>query len=241
MAIIECKECKHQVSSKAKTCPNCGAKVSQIIEYIKSATIIFGCYAIFYYYVTSKNNDEPIQQPPANISLSATESKKVAKSESQPSFVAAVNSQLNNAEASSTANTWEYQTLEDSLTKKTESVAAIQSNNQVQLEFPYRGGTSAWLIARKHPRHGTDLIFQIDNGQLLCSSYKCNIAIRIDDQPVKVLKGLESDSHSSKVIFFPNAKKLINQIKSSKTVVVEVQFYRQGAYTFEFNTTNLKF
>ena len=29
MALIECKECKKQISNKAKTCPHCGAKVKK--------------------------------------------------------------------------------------------------------------------------------------------------------------------------------------------------------------------
>ena len=29
MAIIECKECKHNISDKASSCPNCGAPVSK--------------------------------------------------------------------------------------------------------------------------------------------------------------------------------------------------------------------
>ena len=29
MALINCKECNHQISKKAKTCPNCGVKVKK--------------------------------------------------------------------------------------------------------------------------------------------------------------------------------------------------------------------
>lgn len=28
MAMIKCQECGHEISDKAKTCPNCGAKLS---------------------------------------------------------------------------------------------------------------------------------------------------------------------------------------------------------------------
>lgn len=27
MAVTQCKECRHQISTTARTCPNCGAKV----------------------------------------------------------------------------------------------------------------------------------------------------------------------------------------------------------------------
>ncbi|KAF0844354.1 hypothetical protein FNL37_1798 [Methylovorus glucosotrophus] len=40
MALIKCKECKSQISSKAKVCPNCGAPVK------KEATLL-GCLTVF--------------------------------------------------------------------------------------------------------------------------------------------------------------------------------------------------
>ena len=30
MALIKCKECNHQISSQAKTCPNCGCQTKDI-------------------------------------------------------------------------------------------------------------------------------------------------------------------------------------------------------------------
>ena len=35
MAIIECKECKHNISNKAKSCPNCGAPITKNKQKIK--------------------------------------------------------------------------------------------------------------------------------------------------------------------------------------------------------------
>ena len=35
MAIIECKECKHNISNKAKSCPNCGAPITKTKQKIK--------------------------------------------------------------------------------------------------------------------------------------------------------------------------------------------------------------
>ena len=35
MAIIECKECKHNISTKASSCPNCGAPVPKKSNKIK--------------------------------------------------------------------------------------------------------------------------------------------------------------------------------------------------------------
>ena len=32
MALIKCPECKHEVSDKAETCPNCGYNVGRFIK-----------------------------------------------------------------------------------------------------------------------------------------------------------------------------------------------------------------
>lgn len=41
MALIECKECKHQVSDSAKVCPSCGKKISPTLGVFYWAAIIF--------------------------------------------------------------------------------------------------------------------------------------------------------------------------------------------------------
>lgn len=45
MALIECKECKKEVSSEAKTCPNCGFDLQKEVNKNKSN---IGCIAAFF-------------------------------------------------------------------------------------------------------------------------------------------------------------------------------------------------
>lgn len=51
MALIKCKECGHQVSSAAPTCPNCGAKVagekSSNIQGVDALIVLGACFAGF--------------------------------------------------------------------------------------------------------------------------------------------------------------------------------------------------
>lgn len=47
MALTKCKECNHDVSDDAKTCPNCGAKVSQKWgSWKKALAVILGLWLI---------------------------------------------------------------------------------------------------------------------------------------------------------------------------------------------------
>ncbi|WP_407028785.1 zinc ribbon domain-containing protein [Serratia marcescens] len=42
MALVKCKECKHEVSSSAQTCPHCGAKTSLIIKFAETVLGVIG-------------------------------------------------------------------------------------------------------------------------------------------------------------------------------------------------------
>jgi predicted nucleic acid-binding Zn ribbon protein len=55
MAIIECKECKQQVSDKAKTCPSCGAAVPKKVGCLQSIGIAF-VGLIFFVAIFSKDS-----------------------------------------------------------------------------------------------------------------------------------------------------------------------------------------
>ncbi|MEZ4846734.1 MAG: hypothetical protein R2877_07330 [Bdellovibrionota bacterium] len=58
MALKICKECKKEVSSKAKTCPNCGAPVPQNVGYGTIIALIFVFYIV--YLVASSENKPPV-------------------------------------------------------------------------------------------------------------------------------------------------------------------------------------
>ena len=53
----------------------------------------------------------------------------------------------------------------------------------------------------------------------------------------------EPDNHSSEALFIMYDKtedKIINQIKSSKKLIVEVPFYQEGKKQFTFNVSDLE-
>ncbi len=64
MALIRCKECGCQISSKAKFCPNCGIRIRRT----KTSTwIIFGIIVLlFIIYVGIENRNKNISKKPPN-------------------------------------------------------------------------------------------------------------------------------------------------------------------------------
>lgn len=75
MALIKCKECSKQISSKAKSCPHCGAltpKKTSVLTWILFVFIglPFG-YTVFV--ATSVKNEQAKQQPTASTGLENVE------------------------------------------------------------------------------------------------------------------------------------------------------------------------
>ena len=82
-------------------------------------------------------------------------------------------------------------------------------------------------------------MFVIDNGQIDTDYDGTYVRVKFDDEaPVKWSMGETADG-SSDVLFFNNESKLVNKLKSSKKVVVEVPFFQNGNKQFVFNTSGL--
>ena len=131
---------------------------------------------------------------------------------------------------------WSYERNEDKMTGKVTSTAEISSKNRISLGFPYGGEQRASLMLRKHPRYGSDVIFSIEKGQLLCRSYSgCPVRLRFDADKPYTVQGTEPGDHSTEVIFLPGFKSIASRIGKSKTLLIEVGIYQNGGQIFEFD------
>lgn len=79
MAMMECKECKAQISTKAEACPNCGAKVKRTSRTAKAALVLvllvtgFGVYQS---HDASQGREERIQAEAARRASLTPEQRK---------------------------------------------------------------------------------------------------------------------------------------------------------------------
>lgn len=138
-----------------------------------------------------------------------------------------------------TINIWDYIAKTDDMSSGLVQTALIESNNIINLDFPYQGGTIAKLQIRYHPRYGKDLIFSTNNGQLTCEYRNCYITLRYDNSPPIKATVTKPADHDSTTYFIDGFKKHFDLIKKSKKLNVEVMFYKQGVHTFQFNVENL--
>lgn len=212
MALIKCHECGKDVSNEAKECLNCGAKRKKTTSIFTWIIALFVGYVIFRTVLVSQTSSPPSIPATASTTVPAIPSK----------------------------HTWRYDTTKDKVSSKEGKSAMLESTNSFDLEFPYQGGTTGTLIVRKHPRHGKDVIINISKGQLLCGIRECQVSVKFDDKPPITVTATPPADHSNESLFLSGFERLVKGMKESKTTIVELTFYRQGAKTFMFSTEGLK-
>lgn len=137
----------------------------------------------------------------------------------------------------SSAGAWDISETEDKMTGKKTVYASVDSTNTASFGWPYQGKTRAWLMVRRHPRHGQDVMFGIERGQLVCGSSGCSVLVRFDDhQPIK-FGAVGPEDNDSKMLFLTNDKKFVAELRKAKRVRVSATVYQEGQPMFEFDTT----
>lgn len=218
MALIACEECKREISDQAQSCPHCGF----IPKHKKNPFTKIIVYIVFFIGFISVFSllGKPGVTPQENEQKSSTDSEHpVGQAEEIP------------------AKKWEVSNYQDDVSGKQASNLSVISDNSVELEFPYGGGTVGNITIRKHPRFGLDAIVAINKGQLNCGVSSCSITVRFGDGSPQKFSVSEPSDHSNTVMFIEDKQRFINYLKSSDETVIELEFYSQGYRSFRFNTS----
>jgi hypothetical protein len=136
-------------------------------------------------------------------------------------------------------NTWEYRKETNPMGEE-QKFYSVSSTDLVYLDFPYEGGSSGTITIRKKNGRIDAIMFLISQGQIH-TEYEGNyFRIKFDEEKPVNWSMSESATGSSDIMFFDNESALLNKIKKSKKVTLEVPFYNNGNQHFVFNTQNLK-
>lgn len=214
MAVNPCKECGAPVSDKAESCPQCGAKTPKKTS--KLALIFAGLVLLFIFIGILGGNSDDKGQASQNTASTPTQNEKIPN--------------------------WEYNTSTDEMRGTSTKYASSVSTNTVNFDFPYSGGSKLILTLRK-TGNDTDVMINITKGQILCDLRGCEVAFKFDDNPVQSISMVEPDSHASDMLFVAYDKteaKIINQLRNSKKLVIEVPFYQEGKKQFTFDVGDLE-
>ncbi len=137
---------------------------------------------------------------------------------------------------------WKYDNKQDEMSQETMKMAYIKSANKLNFGSPYNGSQSATLSLRKHPRHGNNIMLQIEKGQFLCNrSNGCTLLVRFDNNPPVRYTAVEPSDHSSTLLFIKNYVGFVAKTKKSKKIYIEATFYQEGSQMMEFNSEGLNF
>jgi DNA-directed RNA polymerase subunit RPC12/RpoP len=231
MALLKCHECSNEVSSEAKTCPKCGAKVKKPTSLVvKILAALFGIGILVSLFARHETSN-----PSGSTAPQATQTAAAPQAE-QPAAAAPQTVQT----PAPPKSPWEYSTKKDDMSGKDIAYAETSSLNTEDLHFPYGPGIGATLFLRKHPRSGKDALVRIDKGQILCRSYEsCSIMIRFDDRPAAGYSARGPSDGSTEVVFIDNYPKFFAELKRSKRVLVELPLYQDGNRTWKFNVDGL--
>ena len=139
------------------------------------------------------------------------------------------------------AENWSYAQEEDSMSAGKIYFARTSSINSVNFNFPYEGEQHALLTLRTDPKYGKDIIFEIEKGQILCSSYDgCKIPVRFDSKKTLYFQAVPSVDHNSTIIFIKNYSLFVQNLLHSKRLRITPTIFQEGIPVFEFKIDGFK-
>lgn len=135
---------------------------------------------------------------------------------------------------------WNYSSSNDPMSSKPIVLASIESDNSLNLGYPYQGENRGRLLIRQHPKHGLDVILTISKGQLMCDNHRgCGALIRFDDGKAMRFNGGESADMDRTTMFVLERKRFIDSARKARQIKVQVTIYEAGEQVLEFSTNQL--
>jgi len=195
-----------------------------------------------------------VGQHTADRAKSEKATQEAAKQEAQQAHLATLVQDLKNAERrlsdseqrrrdveqNNHVSRWKYEQEQDAMGRGQIRSAYVNSLNQVQFDFPYRGAQTAILQLRIHPQYGKDVLLSIERGQFLCGIDDCTVNVRFGTGKPIAYRAVGPADHSTTVLFIRNYDQFVRNIKKVEKVSIEARFYQEGDRVFEFDVSGLK-
>lgn len=234
MSLINCKECGQQVSTKAETCPKCGAPVSlrkKGPSGCMMVVIITAIVLVFFFFLIKLN------------SVNSTDNKSVDNAEikNQESPAPASTEKLSEpiVQPQKKVNNWISGSVKDEMTEESSPYLMNTSINGAMFDFPYKvdGGSKVTIVIRKDPKEKVAYVL-IEKGFMLCSYQSCSIQTRSDSGKLKTWEAAKASPGVHNVLFIRNAALFEKFIKENKKIRIGVEFYKYGVKSFDFDVSD---
>lgn len=150
--------------------------------------------------------------------------------------------------ASTLAGVWDTYYNKDEMRGATQRFIQLPSNNTVELNYPYNGGTQALLSiysekeklkdgAKPEQLKPVSAYLRISQGQFYCEdSEYCYMSAKFDDGEIERYKIEEIPGQPVGYIYiFDNFSSFLEKVKKHKSLTLEVFIYNSGNKQFQFN------
>ena len=214
MSLVKCKECGQGVSTKAASCPNCGAKApkkTSLFTWLVLVLIIAGVYG------ASQDTETTNSHTTKNLNAKTNSSALIAQTTQKPK--------------------WSQTTSTDEMSGKKKSFAhSPLTLPEKEMSFPY-GGVEAWLGIGCDGKNewayvGFSSSPNLANTDTEDGYSTVQTRIKWDDsiQNIKM-----SQDWGASFIHFNNDRSTISKIASSSTALLELKWHGQQPSFFKFN------
>ena len=135
---------------------------------------------------------------------------------------------------------WDYSESVDQMRGTTTKFAMLESENELDLGFPYESG-KALLTIRRRPEDGLNVMLKV-GGQFMCSAFTDSyVSIKFDDGPIGRYRCTEPSDVTTGVAFIENESRLVEKMRTSKTMIIEAEFFQHGRQQLTFDVAGLQF
>lgn len=213
MAMTKCKECKSEISNKAKACPNCGAKVQKQVGWVGIVFVLLVAWVIFSGIMSV---DDVTSQ---NASTSGGTS-------SSPST----------QEPKKPTSKWSTSVSVDEMTGSKQAFAnSVRVSPTRQMQFPY-SDVKAWLGVgcdgdSEWAYFGFSTAPNLTNENTESGYDIIDARIKWDDE---IQQTRLTQEWGERFIGFGYDEGAISKITSSSTVLLELSWHGEGNVNFRF-------
>jgi hypothetical protein len=135
---------------------------------------------------------------------------------------------------------WAYSEDKDEMRGDITRYATLDSENEVDLDFPY-GTVHGQITVRRRKQDGLNVLFSVEKGQILCHSFTDSyVSVKFDDKPIQKFRCTSASDGSTETAFLMPAGKALAGLRTAKRVVIEAEFFQKGRQQFTFEAAGLR-
>ena len=190
---------------------------------LKSRWLVFLIFLVLYFVGMSVGRDGKRTEPSKDVVNSAQKTdNKITEIDSKP------------------LNQWVYEESKDEMRGTVTKFAILKSDTTVDFPFPYKGGSYLNIQVRKSAKFGEDVMFVVNKGHLICDYNNCSVNVKFDDGKVTSYPASRAAGGDSTTLFLDGGvSSFVDKLKKSKSIMVEVDFFKHGSEQFSFTNNGL--